>query len=866
MTSRCFDDKSGEPVCLPLKSLAEVQTWLPNQDDICVARIPRSQKVKQEQRPRTLVCHDMAGGYLEDRFIQGCFKDNCYRFYHWNYIDTFVYFSHYFVTIPPPGWTNAAHKHGVCILGTVITEWDDGKKNCEIFLQTEESYKALANKLVQIAVYYQFDGWLINIENIIQVNMIENLAGFVQYLTQKMHEAVPESLVIWYDSVISSGELKWQDQLNEKNRMFFDACDGIFLNYCWNEEKLLNSKIFASAASRSYDVYVGIDVFGRGCLGGGGYNTIKALTLVRNFSLSAAIFAQGWVYETQGMEKFTENENRFWSYLGPHCHCRPIKSLPLVTSFCQGYGQKYYLHGKAFSDSPWSNLSIQNMQPILTTVSQCDDQIQIEGQTISEGNPTDNVLTISKGNLTDNVLTLSEWNPTDSVLTISEGNPTDSVQTISEGNLTDSVQTISEGNPTDSVLIISEGNPTDSVLTISERNPTDSVLTFSEGNLTDSVLTISEGNLTNSVLTISEGNLTDNVQIKNDGTTPTSSESTRTKMQMAGVVETYIYAEDAYIGGTCLKLKADLRNKKSATSGLFNCDVTITCHTSLLVTYTYKDTEAEDCDLFIELQTETHGQCQIFLLASSTIDDGQMEVVRVKDGTKLQVKENKKILVSPISLAEATQHFKLIKDDAKIGILNGWMTRYFWLSEEELNECRIKEIRVGLFSLDGEEHKSRDRTVSKLLGQIQILSSDVFSSGIPKINDVNASFEKQLETDIVLTSLKVSQEKVKADIQSGSITIHWSGDEENLVDYYNIYHITGDQEDNLHEKLIGQTLHKCFRVSCFDRIEDKTQENNDNSSEPKEPMKFLIQPVLKFGNCLAMESCTFIFFPNQNIS
>lgn len=36
-----------------------------------------------------------------------------------------------------------------------------------------------------------------------------------------------------YDSVTKDGDLNWQDQLNGKNKPFFDLCDGIFVNYTW---------------------------------------------------------------------------------------------------------------------------------------------------------------------------------------------------------------------------------------------------------------------------------------------------------------------------------------------------------------------------------------------------------------------------------------------------------------------------------------------------------------------------------------------------------------------------------------------------------------------------------------------------------
>ena len=102
-----------------------------------------------------------------------------------------------------------------------------------------------------------------------QVNMLLQL---LKSLTIAMHAVKPWSQVIWYDSVITNGQLKWQNALNQFNGPFFDVCDGIFLNYTWNDWMLASSKTLAGS-SRATDVYVGIDVFGRGCFGGGGYNS-----------------------------------------------------------------------------------------------------------------------------------------------------------------------------------------------------------------------------------------------------------------------------------------------------------------------------------------------------------------------------------------------------------------------------------------------------------------------------------------------------------------------------------------------------------------------------------------------------------------
>ncbi|XP_068269253.1 cytosolic endo-beta-N-acetylglucosaminidase isoform X2 [Nyctibius grandis] len=366
LPARYFDTRTTEPISFFLSSLEELLAWQPDSNDAFnVSAVPLAQRQPplRSRRPRTLVCHDMRGGYLEDRFIQGSATRNPYVFYHWRYIDIFVYFSHHTVTIPPVCWTNAAHRNGVPVLGTFITEWTDGEKLCEAFLGGgEEAYRAVGEQLARIAQHYRFDGWLVNVENTLSAAAVGNLPPFLRHLTAQVHSAVPGGLVIWYDGVVRNGALKWQNELNEENRVFFDACDGLFTNYNWKEEHL--ERTLRLAGPRHTDVYVGVDVFARGDVIGGGFDTNKSLRLIRQYDLSAAIFAPGWVYEHLGEENFLRNENKFWGSLAEYLHTHSICTLPLATSFSLGMGTSRFLDGKEEEAGPWYDLSAQEIQPL----------------------------------------------------------------------------------------------------------------------------------------------------------------------------------------------------------------------------------------------------------------------------------------------------------------------------------------------------------------------------------------------------------------------------------------------------------------------------------------------------------------------
>jgi mannosyl-glycoprotein endo-beta-N-acetylglucosaminidase len=317
LRSMNFNNKSE-----PIRTVTELDSHLKNPLNRSI--IPCQDKKFEERKEKVLLCHDMAGGYHQDALIQGS-NDNkpIYSCQYWQYVDIFCYFSHERVTIPPVTWTNACHTNGVRCLGTIIVEWEKGINEI-LQLIYGPSFNPLlestqrffdphyADILVDLAVYYGFDGYLVNVESSIpSATHCIPLRNFVQYLTIEIHKRLPKSLILWYDSVIYTGSLRWQDQLNDKNSLFFDVSDGMFVNYTWSPPRLLQSA--QNAKKRKHDLFTGIDVWGRNTFGGGGFNCHKALRQIKSAQTSIAIFAPAWTFEKLGPDGFSTHEKRFWA-------------------------------------------------------------------------------------------------------------------------------------------------------------------------------------------------------------------------------------------------------------------------------------------------------------------------------------------------------------------------------------------------------------------------------------------------------------------------------------------------------------------------------------------------------------------------
>lgn len=131
-------------------------------------------------------------------------------------------FSHHRVSLPPAAWIRTAHRAGTKILGTLIFEWDEGRKDIvkltigggdavtsSVFDVVDTSY---ADMLVDLCVERGFEGWLVNVEVALGIDAAQGggsrkvgaeehaaaLVAWLSYLRAQTAKRVPGGETLWY--------------------------------------------------------------------------------------------------------------------------------------------------------------------------------------------------------------------------------------------------------------------------------------------------------------------------------------------------------------------------------------------------------------------------------------------------------------------------------------------------------------------------------------------------------------------------------------------------------------------------------------------------------------------------------------------
>ncbi len=318
---------------------------------------------------------------------QGSLDFDVFAFNYWQYVDLLVFWGgsagEGIILAPNPGVIDAGHRNGVPVLGTVFLPplaFGGQLAWVQDLVQRSGDTFPVADKLIEAAEYYGFDGWFINQEtNGGDAALATDIRDFIRYIHQ--HSSLH---VQWYDSMIESGSIAWQNELNSLNDAFLEEAGGVsdsmFLNFFWNTTRLANSRANALALGRSpYEVYAGIDVQANG------FNTSVAWSSLfpeaSEHVVSLGFYGTNWTYtEAASQSQFYQRANRFW--IGANrdpgdtttaeawkgiAHYVPASSavdaVPFVTHFNTGQGHLYAVDGEIRGTGDWNNRGLQDVLP-----------------------------------------------------------------------------------------------------------------------------------------------------------------------------------------------------------------------------------------------------------------------------------------------------------------------------------------------------------------------------------------------------------------------------------------------------------------------------------------------------------------------
>src|SRR5699024_5656426 len=113
--------------------------------------------------------------------------------------------------------------------------------------------------------YYGFDGYFFNQET---YGCSATEGALIDEMMRYMHKKRPDMLISWYDSMLPTGGVSYENAVNDRNKQFLTdsedgtrAIDEFFMNYNWGESQISTTISTMRSIGRSeFDAFAGFNV------------------------------------------------------------------------------------------------------------------------------------------------------------------------------------------------------------------------------------------------------------------------------------------------------------------------------------------------------------------------------------------------------------------------------------------------------------------------------------------------------------------------------------------------------------------------------------------------------------------------------
>lgn len=395
-----YQNESLQPygTCL---QVGELKNWSPDNDPD--ARYNRSAIPLQERymgpnvnplasRDAKIMPLAMSNARASEAPSQGGDGDFVYAFNNFQYVDTYNFWGGSSaegpIAIPSPEHIDSAHRNGVMATGTIFIPWGDEEYGSrfvrELTEKDSQGNYPCADKLIEIAQYYGFDGYIFNAESGTGVE------GFKEFLIYMQKKAPENFRISWYNGRGTLGEGDIQSWMQDGENRITDEwwldmsgsgnVDGtIDAAYGADRDKWdIHSTweyIPMEDGAKGGDYQARLDKDGKLKISLGILAPTSTLTQSKNSDDFMNVQDQElWVGPDFDPTSTNRPENEFCGFANLVADQTPIIGTDFVTHFNPGNGYKFYENGAVTGkEEGWHNRSLTEVLPTWRWIVDAED-------------------------------------------------------------------------------------------------------------------------------------------------------------------------------------------------------------------------------------------------------------------------------------------------------------------------------------------------------------------------------------------------------------------------------------------------------------------------------------------------------------